>query len=984
MKPERWGKLQALFYAASEMEPARRGDYLEAECREDPSLRLQVESLIFSSTEDAPTVLRALGQVAASVAAVRIGDRIGPWEVIRELGHGGMGSVYLAVRADDHYRQQVAIKLMNLGLAGPEMLSRFRAERQILANLDHPNIARLLDGGATSGGVPYVLMEYVDGTPIDVFCRERVPGVRERLALFRQLCSAVIYAHRNLVVHRDIKPANVLVTPDGTPKLLDFGIAKLIGAEAATETAALTRVNERLMTPEYASPEQVRGETITTASDVYSLGVVLYEILTGRRPFEVGSANALEILRTINETEPARPSAGGPRELKGDLDNIVLMAMRKEPARRYASVDQFSEDIQRYLDGFPVIAREDTWGYRTGKFVRRHRWGVVAASVFLALLIAFSAGMALLARRVAAERDIATNERHNAEQVAQFLIDSFRVADRSGQQGRTVTAQEILDRGSERIFKQLNDQPAVRARMMNTMGEVYESLGLYDRSQILLNNALETRRRMAGPMSGRSEDVVESLSALGELVETKGEYAAAESYYRTALASEQAISGPDSAATAEVKAKLGSALASGAKAEEARRLLNEALATRKELFGDQSAQVADSLIRLGRLEDGLQRFAEAEPYLRQALSIRRAVLGPESPETANSVSDLAALLNTRGNLNEAETMQREALALHRKLYGESHILVGEDVAALGVLRFNSGDFNEAVALDRQAVAIFRAALGEESPRLADAMTELANSLERQGKLEDAEAIMRQALAMNTKLLGPDHPATANIKHNLVNVLHDAGKNAEAEKLMTGLVAWQRAQNPDSPALGFNLAALGGLKRARGDWHGADADYHEALEIFRKAFGENHPTYARALTSLATNRIALRDYKSAELMLDRAISILRKVEKTNPLDLSFPLVALGQDLLAESRPAEAETAARESYEIRRRLAAQSDSRVALAESVLGGSLAAQHRYEEAEPLLVESHKNLLRFREDRAMQGELMRLGQLYRAWGRTQ
>ncbi len=684
MKQDRWSRLQAIFYAAAEIEPSGRGEYLDRACGEDRSLRREIDSLI-SDTQDHRTFTRAIGQMAASIVGVCVGDKLGPWQIVRELGKGGMGSVFLAVRADDQYRQQAAVKTMNIGLSGPDMMKRFRAERQILANLDHPNIARLLDGGATVAGIPYVVMEFVDGIPIDVFCREHVPGVRRRLVLFRQLCEAITYAHRNLVVHRDIKPANVLVTADGIPKLLDFGIAKLIGDDASRENAALTRMNERLMTPEYASPEQVRGQAITTATDVYSLGVLLYELLTDHRPFKIGSANPIDILRTIDTTEPPRPSTQGPGELRGDLDNIVLMAMRKEPARRYASVDHFSEDIRRYLDGFPVLAREDTWRYRAGKFVRRHRWAVTAAAVFLVVLIAFGAGMALLARRVAAERDTAMTERHNAQQVAQFLIDSFRLADRSGQQGHTVTAQEILDRGSERISKQLNEQPAVRARMMNTMGEVYESLGLYDRAQILLNNALTIRRQVAGPQSARSQDVVESLSALGELVETKGDYAAAETYYRKALASEEAISGHDSAASAAIKAMLGSALASGAKAEEAGRLLNQSLTTRQQIFGDRSAPVADSVMRLGQLYNDLQRFAEAEPYFRRALSIRRAVLGEENPETANSVSELAALLNTLGQLNEAEALQREALALHRKLYGESHILVAEDLAAVGVL-----------------------------------------------------------------------------------------------------------------------------------------------------------------------------------------------------------------------------------------------------------------------------------------------------------
>jgi serine/threonine-protein kinase len=961
MKPERWDRLQELFYAASGMEPRKRRAFLEAECATDPELRVEVESLIFSSGETAATgLVDSLQILAAAAIAVTPGERIGHYEVIRELGRGGMGSVFLAVRADDHYRKQVAIKLLNLAMATPEMQARFRAERQILADLDHPHIARLLDGGATPAGLPYVVMEYIEGPPIDVWCREKNLSVPKRLHLFRQLCDAVMYAHRNLVIHRDIKPANVLVAPDGSPKLLDFGIAKLVNEEPA-----LTRMHERLMTPEYASPEQARGDAITTASDVYSLGILLYELLTGRRPFEVAGRTAAEIQITICDTEHARPSERGSRELRGDLDNIVMMAMRKEPLRRYASVDQFSEDIRRYLEGFPVMAREDTWGYRTGKFIRRHRWSVAAASVFLIMLIAFGIAMALLAKRVTAERDIANTERRNAEQVSQFLIDSFRLADRSGTQGRTLTAQEVLDRGSERIIKQLADQPLVRARMMNTMGQVYESLGLYDRAQLLLNNALATH------------PTVETLSSLGHLADTKGDFATSEAWYRKALAK----AGQDSGQIADLKAMLASALTGSAKNAEAERLLNESLASRREEFGDQSAQVADSLFRLAKLKDAEQKFAEAEPYYRQALAIRRRVLGPENPDTVNAIGQLAFLLNTRGNLNEAETLQRESLALHRKLYGESHILVAEDLAALGILKFNGGDYKEAVTLDRQAADIYRAALGPESPQLANAIIELGNSLERAGRLTEAEADIRQGLAMNEKLLGPNHPETASARHNLVNVLHDQGKNAEAEKIMSGLVIWQRGQDAQSPALAFNLAGLGGLKRARGDFAGADRDYQEALGIFRKAFGERHSTYGRALTSLSANRISLGDVKQSEAQLREAVAIIRNADQPNPLDLSFPLVALAQDLLLQNRAAEAEAPARESLEIRRRLFPVTDVRVATAESVLGGCLASQHRYSEAEPLLVESHRNLLKLRDDRSIAPELRRLADFYRASG---
>jgi serine/threonine-protein kinase len=920
MTPERWEHLQRLFYEASVMETPERQAFLDSECAGDPGLRLQVESLILSSDETAPMgIIDSLRLLAASAIAITAGERIGNYEVIRELGRGGMGSVFLAVRADDQYRKQVAIKLMNMAIAGPEMQARFRAERQILADLDHRNIARMLDGGATPSGLPYVVMEYIDGSPIDVWCRDKGLGEDERLRLFRQLCDAVIYAHRNLIIHRDLKPANVLVGRDGAPKLLDFGIAKLVNEEAG-----ITRVHERLLTPEYASPEQVRGEAISTASDVYSLGVVLCELLTGHRL---------------------------PAELKNaDLDNIVAMATRPEPQRRYASVDQFSEDIRRYLAGLPVMAREDTWGYRSGKFVRRHKWSVAAGVAFVLLVMAFGAGMALLAKR-------ANEERRNAEQVTQFLIDSFKLADRSGTQGRTLTAQEVLDRGSERVFRQLADQPVVRARMMNTMGEVYESLGLYDRAELLLSNALRTRR------------TVESLAALGRLADTKGDFGKAEAWYRQALAAEQG-----KAERAAIQAKLASALTGGAKNAEAERLLSESLATRESMFGKESAEAADSLFRIARLKAAEQKFAEAEPNFRKALAIRRSVLGPENPETVNAVGELAALLSTRGNLNEAETLQRESLALHRKLYGESHIFVAEDLAALAVLRENAGDYKDAADLDLQAANIFRAALGPESPQLANAIVEHGNELERTGQLVEAEAEIRRGLAMNAKLLGEHHPETLSARHNLVNVLHDEGKNAEAERIMDGIVAWQRAADASSPALAFNLAGLGGLKRARGDFAGADRDFEEALGIFRTAFGERHSTYGRALTSMANNRISMGRLAESEATLRQAEAIIRHADQSNPLDLSFPLVALAQDLLLQGRATEAEAPARESLELRRKLFPSTDIRVAMSESVLGGVLAALGREGEAEPLLVESHRNLERYSEDRGVAAELRRLG----------
>ncbi len=397
----RWQRLEALFYEALDLEPSLREAFLDRSCAGDADLRREVEKLLRASGETVGFLHQPVREAAremVSESGDAAGLRMGAYRLIRTLGEGGMGRVYLAARADDQYQQNVAIKVMRSSVGrSPGMLVRFRAERQILANLNHPNIARLLDGGITPDGLPYLVIEYVDGSPLDDYCGRAHLSIDARLRLFRTICSAVEYAHGNLVVHRDIKPANILVTSDGSPKLLDFGIAKLL--DPASDPGAgtsPTQSTERLMTPEYASPEQISGQAVTTATDVYSLGTVLYELLTGRSPFRLTKSSPLETVRAICEDEPKRPSSvveahpAEARKLKGDLDNIVLKAMRKEPARRYASVAQFSEDVRRFLDGYPVGARAGSWRYRSGKFVRRHKAGVAAAAAFNPSIVKFS------------------------------------------------------------------------------------------------------------------------------------------------------------------------------------------------------------------------------------------------------------------------------------------------------------------------------------------------------------------------------------------------------------------------------------------------------------------------------------------------------------------------------------------------------------------------------------------------------------------
>lgn len=540
MRPggERWARVKELFEAAADLDPRQRAALIEKECGNDEALRREIESLLKSDEqtdgfieEPAFAIPRDLFPDNAEEPVA--GRKFGAYQLTREIGRGGLGAVYLAARADDEYRKEVAIKVIRRGLDTDDIIRRFRTERQILAQLDHPNIARLIDGGTTDDGLPYFVMDYVNGEPITAYCDANALSSTERLTLFRKVCAAVTYAHQNLVIHRDLKPSNILVTKEGEPKLLDFGIAKLLGTgdELFTQTIPALRV----MTPEYASPEQVKGDTIMTTSDVYSLGVLLYELLTGRRPYRLKTRTAEEIARAITDQEPARPStaiAAGdhppssifhPRSLRGDLDNIVLMAMRKEPARRYSSVGQFSEDIRRHLAGLPVVARKDTVAYRTSKFVNRHRIGVVAAALILLSLLGGIVATLIQVRT-------ARLERAKAEAISFFLQKTLVASNPAVSANGQATVKDILADASKRLAtEELSDQPEVKGELQRIIGSSYLALGQYDLAQQNLMTAFQTQTRIFGA------DGVETLKT-GVLLASlwagaKGDYAKASKFY---------------------------------------------------------------------------------------------------------------------------------------------------------------------------------------------------------------------------------------------------------------------------------------------------------------------------------------------------------------------------------------------------------------------------------------------------------------------
>ncbi len=566
METGRLRRVNEILLATLEHEPPKRGAFLDRVCKGDEQVRCEVESLLAVDPELVDRLDCPVADLHGPPAVVVEGKRIGPYRVVRELGRGGMGAVFLAARADGEYDRQVAVKVLKRGLDTAEIVHRFRTERQILANLGHPYIAELYEGGTTEDHRLYFVMEHIEGEPIDRYCDARRGTIRQRIELFRKVCSAVQFAHQSLVVHRDLKPGNILVTADGEPKLLDFGVAKLLDPETG-EPVTATAAGLRLMTPEYASPEQVRGEPITTTSDVYSLGVMLYELLTGHRPHRLKAWQAEEVKRVICEQEPEKPStavsrveevraeAGAivtltpeavsrvrgeePRRLRrllsGDLDSIVLRALRKEPQYRYASVEQLSKDLRRHLEGRPVRARKGTFAYRTGKLLRRRGKELAAAAAALLL-----AGVAV--DRESQQRHTAC-ERDRAQRISGFLVELFKVSDPSEARGNSVTAREILDRSAARIEQELEKDPELRAALMTTIGEIYGNLGLYSEATQLLETALAQRQQLHGETH---LEVAETLDVLVGLLYQKGElegaealdqgdYDGAESFIREAL-----------------------------------------------------------------------------------------------------------------------------------------------------------------------------------------------------------------------------------------------------------------------------------------------------------------------------------------------------------------------------------------------------------------------------------------------------------------
>jgi serine/threonine-protein kinase len=880
MDVARWTQIQTLFDAALERPPDEREAFLRSACADAPDLLAEVQSLL-AADADAHPLLDSIALEAFSLPSDLLpagilpaeGERVGPYRIVGPLGRGGMGAVFLAERADGQFEQRVALKLIRGGSASGPIVQRFQSERQILARLNHPHIARLLDGGVTDDGRPYFAMEHVDGVPLNQYCETNDSSVEARLRLVTTVCEAVQYAHRRLLVHRDLKPSNILVTDDGTVKLLDFGIAKMLtGEDDALADPALTQAGHAVMTPAYAAPEQLRRAPVTTATDVYALGVVLYELLAGRRPYDLSGCSPAEIERVVCEQAPASPSAVAPtkrqRALRGDLDTIVMKALRTEPERRYASPEQLADDLQHHLDGRPVTAQPDTVGYRTRKFVQRHRASVTAATL-VAMLIAAIVGFYTI--RLAQERDRARLEAATASQVSDFLQGLFAVSAPGESGGEDVTARALLDQGAERIERDLADQPAVQARMMQVMGEVYQSLGAFDAAEALLERALALRRESP---EAEHLDVASSLNSLAVLCRETGRYAAADSLFRAALAIQEDQLGPDDPTVAATLHNWGTLLHVRGQYERADSLFRRAWTIRTAHFGMADPRTASTLNERATLRFDQDDLEGAETLYRQALEVRRRHVEGDHPDVAASLNNLAMVLRHKSQFDEAEALYREALAMRERLYDGPHPDVAHTLNHLARLYSNRGEYAAAEPVARRALAMRIEVFGEEHVETTASMGNLAGILGGLGRHEEQATYYRRALEIVQSTLGPAHPYVAALAYSLGSAYHAAGDSVEAERRYRESLALHRQLFPDGHAnTAYPLIRLGALLTETGRAEEAELLLREAIALRTDALGADHWRVAVARSTLGLCLTALGRDAEAERLLSESYDVL---------------------------------------------------------------------------------------------------------------
>ncbi len=854
MDAARWERVQALFHDVADLpKPAQRA-LLETECREDPALMVEVLGLLEEDARGDSILDRDAADVAgqvldAAIPPAFLNQDFGPYRIRNVLGQGGMGVVYLAERED--LGSVAAIKILRDAFLSPERRERFASEQRTLAQLNHPAIARLYDASTLPDGTPWFVMEYVEGVPLTTFCEEHASSITERLRLFRAVCEAVEHAHRHLIVHRDLKPSNILVTPDGSVKLLDFGIAKQLDSLAGPVDQ--TKTGLRMMTPAYAAPEQILGEPIGMHTDIYTLGVVLYELLTGGLPFDLSNRTPGEAETVIVEQGPKRPSAAAQeksisKRAWADLDVLCLTAMRKEPERRYRTVEALIRDIDHYLGGEPLDARPDTFGYRLSKYVRRNWRPVSAAGAAIIVVIGL---VVFYTVRLTTARNAAVAEAGRTQRIQHFMLNLFQGGDEAVGPPDSLHVVTLVDRGVQDA-RSLDGQPAVQAELYETLGGIYQQLGKLDRADSLLRRALDQRRALFG---SDNAEVGKSLVALGRLRLAQAEY------------------------------------------KEAERLIRDGLEVSKRHLRPDHPAIASATVALGQVLEESGQYDAGIKVLEQAVGLRSAAArgGPPSADLAASMRELANTHFYAGHLAVADSLDRLVLAITRRLNGERHPLVAEDLINLGAVQQEWGHYKEAEQYYRLALDITQAFYGPNHYKTAAALTILGRALrfEPQGN-DEAARLFERALVIRERVFGKVHPQVASTLNELAGVALARNRFAEAEALARRVLAIYRTVHGGKHAFtGVGVSNLASVYVAQQQYARAEPLYREAIEIFTESQGAEHLNTGIARIKLG--RTLLRQRRYAEAVRETLAGYQILTKQTDP-GVSW-LVNAREDLVA---------------------------------------------------------------------------------------
>ena len=715
LTPERWREISPHLDHALSLPEAERAAWLADFQTEHPDLFVLLARLLEEHQAIAEEGFLESQPSRPTDELVSAGRSIGAYRLISSIGEGGMGSVWLAERHDGRFERQVAIKFLHFALASHRLAERFKREGKILGQLAHPHIAELIDAGVSPNGEPYLVLEYVQGKQIDEYCDEHMLGLDSRIRLFLDVLAAVAHAHANLVVHRDIKPPNVLISNDGKVKLLDFGVSKLLGDTGKDGSATLTLESGAGLTPQFAAPEQITGGAITTATDVYALGVLLFLLLTGQHPAGAGRRSPADLVKAITETDPPKPSdtvaspriesslseagkrASTPdklrRQLRGDLDTIIAKTLKKNPDERYASVNAVGDDLSRYLGHQPISARPDAIAYRVGRYIRRHRVGVAVAAALVMLLAGFAVMQAVQLRRITRERD-------RADRIARFMTDMFKVADPGQKLGNTVTARDVLDKAAHDIDTGLTHDPELQARLMYVMGMSYNNLGLYSRAQKLFERSAQVAGSALGPADIQT---LRSRQRLAWTLYQQGQFAAAESQQRSLVETE------------------------------------------RRAFGEKNEEVIGTMGDLATTLSEEGRLPEAEQLQRDVLEVQKKVLGAEAPYTLSSMNNLAIILLNEGRLAEADKLEKETLEIQRRVHGQENLSTIHYMMNEADIVGEMGDFGQAEKMSLELLDIERRQIGPNSPETVETTYNLGTIKAKQGKLDEAFALVSYAI-----------------------------------------------------------------------------------------------------------------------------------------------------------------------------------------------------------------------------------------------